>query len=275
MAGFEAMFSAKTVSRLGYSLRGLVAGVFVVVAATGRGQCFIPESVGVRGGASFTGGQGGEFYQTEAFADWNLPWKTESDSGWFLQTKLNLSAGWLGGNGINARGGDLAPAVGFGRRHFPLSLEGGIGPTFISNYDFGSLNFGEKLQFTSFIGRQLGPDVTLAIRLPVPAHVQRRLRPEQPRVEPEYVCPELCLLSYIATVIYERHTRSVSDTAAIRPRQRPAGDVLLAAAIGEGRSGAGFEAAGDDPAGAGVGAAQLRRQTRDRAERAGAGELEA
>ena len=157
------MFSTNTVTRLGYSLRGLLASVFVVAAGTGRAQYFIPESIGARGGASFTGGQGGEFYQAEAFADWNLPWKTESDSGWFLQTKLTLSVGWLGGTGINAGEANLAPAVGLGRRHFPLWLEGGIGPTFITNYDFSALNFGERLQFTSFVGVNL--DLTSHWRL--------------------------------------------------------------------------------------------------------------
>jgi lipid A 3-O-deacylase len=152
MAGFEAMFSTNTVGRLGYSLRGLLASLFVVAAGTGRAQHFIPESIGVRGGAAFSLSQSGEFYQTEAFADWNLPWKLESESGWFLQTKLTLSAGWLGGNGINAAEGTLAPALGVGKRHFPVWLEGGIGPTWISEYQFSSANFGEQLQFTSFLG---------------------------------------------------------------------------------------------------------------------------
>jgi hypothetical protein len=149
------MYSTKKASRLGYRIEALIAFTLVAGTFTGRSQYlqyFVPESVGARGGNSFTGGQGGEFWQTEAFADWNLPLKTESNSGWYLQTKLNLSVGWLGGTGINAAEGTLAPAVAFGRRHFPLWLEGGIGPTFISQYDFGLVNFGEQLQFTSFVG---------------------------------------------------------------------------------------------------------------------------
>lgn len=149
------MFSTNTVTRLGYSIRGLIAGALVIAAGTGHARSlrsFIPESIGVRGGGAFSQSQTGEFYQTEAFADWNLPWKLESESGWFLQTKLTLSAGWLGGNGINAAEGTLAPALGLGKRHFPLWLEGGIGPTWISEYQFSTANFGEQLQFTSFLG---------------------------------------------------------------------------------------------------------------------------
>jgi hypothetical protein len=146
------MLTSKSVSRLAYRIQGLIAFVLITTAGMGRAQYFVPESVGARAGFSFTGSQSTEFTQAEAFADWNVPLKTESESGWFLQTKLNLSAGWLTGNGINAAVGTLAPAVAFGQRHFPLWLEGGVGPTLISQYQFGSQDFGEHLQFTSFVG---------------------------------------------------------------------------------------------------------------------------
>jgi hypothetical protein len=126
--------------------------LLLAVASVGRAQWYVPESVGARGGFSSTGQAAAEFKQAEGFADWNIPLKTESDSGWFLQTKLNLSAGWLGGNGINAVVGTLGPAVAFGKRRFPLSLEGGISPTVLSEYHFGSVNFGRELQFTSYLG---------------------------------------------------------------------------------------------------------------------------
>ena len=163
MAISDAMFSSNKVSWLGYSHKGLIACVLVAVAGAARAQYLVPESVGARGGFSFSGTQTGDLSSVEAFANWNLPWKLESSSGWYLDTRLNLSAGWLGGNGVNGAVATLSPAVALGRRHFPLWLEGGLGPTFISEYHFGSVNFGQELQFTSFLG--LNVDLTSHWRL--------------------------------------------------------------------------------------------------------------
>jgi len=157
------MFFSKKLPRLGYSVKGLVVFALLTTAGMGRAQFYVPESAGARAGFSFTGSLSTQFNQAEAFADWYLPWKAESESGWYLQTKLNLSVGCLNGNGVNAAVGTLEPAVALGRRHFPLSLEGGVGPTFIGHDRFGSQDFGEQLQFTSFVG--VNYDLTARWRL--------------------------------------------------------------------------------------------------------------
>ncbi len=145
------MCSTNGVNRSGLIV-GLAVLILTTVASTGRAQWYVPESVGGRGGFSLGGLRTADFTEADAFATWNLPWKLESEHGWFLDTKLTLWAGFLGGNGISSGEGTIAPAVGLGKRHFPVSFEGGIGPTFISEYRYGSINFGQQLQFTSFAG---------------------------------------------------------------------------------------------------------------------------
>jgi len=152
MAVLRAMSFSNKASLLGYNIKGLLICLLMGVAGASRAQWFLPESVGARGGFSFGGSRTPEFSQAEGFIDWNLPWKTESEKGWFLQTKLNLSAGWMDANSIGAFEGTIGPAVALGHRHFPLSLEGGVGPAYISHYRFGGANFGENFQFTSYLG---------------------------------------------------------------------------------------------------------------------------
>jgi len=159
----RAMCSMKKMSRKFFSLGALLALALGASAATGAAQSLFPESIGVRGGVEVAGTESSALSQTEGFADWNLPWKWETESGWYLQTRVTLSAGWLGGEGHDSFTSTVAPALGLGRSHFPLWLEGGAGPTYISQYEFGGVNFGQNLQFTSFIG--LNFDLTSHWRL--------------------------------------------------------------------------------------------------------------
>jgi lipid A 3-O-deacylase len=54
--------------------------------------------------------------------------------------------------------GTLGPIVELHYGKFPVMLEGGASPTWLSRYVFGSTDFGERFQFTSHIG--LAWDVT-------------------------------------------------------------------------------------------------------------------
>ena len=148
------MWCSKKTSLSAHSIR-FITVCALAAAHFGRAEGLLPESTGVRGGSSYGVSWTSVFMQVEAFADWNLPLRTESDSGWFLQTKLNLTVGGLSGNGVDAVTGTLGPALSFGKRRFPLSLEGGISPTLISAYRFGTIDFGRELQFTSYIGLNL------------------------------------------------------------------------------------------------------------------------
>ena len=126
------------------------------------GQDFRLESVGARGGFSFSS-PNGRMNQAEAFVDFNLPWGWDLGKDWHLQSKLNLSLGWLGGNDRSGVIGSAGPALALGPEKFPLSVEAGVSGTGLSQTQYGEWNFGTLFQFTSYIG--LNVDVTKHWRL--------------------------------------------------------------------------------------------------------------
>ena len=116
-----------------------------------RAGRFSFESAGARfgGGASSSNG---DFHQVEAFVDWNLPWRWDLGKKWGLESRLDLSAGWLGNSRANAALATLGPLLAVGREGFPISVEGGSGPTILSRSEFDTKDFGDVVQFTSHIG---------------------------------------------------------------------------------------------------------------------------
>ncbi len=117
----------------------------------GRAEDFRLESVGVRAGYS-PSSSGWGFHQAEAFANLNLPWGWDLGKQWHLQSRLDLSLGWLGDQDNDAFIGTVGPSLVLSRERLPVSLEGGISPTFLSSHEFGSKDFGSDVQFTSHIG---------------------------------------------------------------------------------------------------------------------------
>jgi hypothetical protein len=107
--------------------------------------------VGVRGGfpADYSVR---DFNQGEVFGNWNLPWNWDLGNEWHVQWQLDLSAGWVGNRNENAAIGTLGPSLVLGRAGWPVSLEGGSSPTFMSSHTFGSKSFGSEFQFTSHVG---------------------------------------------------------------------------------------------------------------------------
>jgi hypothetical protein len=97
------------------------------------------------------------FLQSEAFLDYNL-WRWCLTTNWHLQSRVGISAGWLGKRGDDAFIGSLGPILEINRARFPLSLEGGFCPTYITRHQFGSIDLGTSGQFTTHIG--LNWDVT-------------------------------------------------------------------------------------------------------------------
>jgi lipid A 3-O-deacylase len=125
------------------------AAVFALfsMACHGEEQNYI---VGTRGGFSFTYGSQ-HFQQVEAFAGRNLPWRWDYYD-WRLQPRAEISAGWLGDGHSDAFIGSLGPMVELSKGSFPLSLEGGVSPTYLSQYHFGEKDFGSELQFSTNVG---------------------------------------------------------------------------------------------------------------------------
>jgi Lipid A 3-O-deacylase (PagL) len=119
-----------------------------------EGQDFF---AGARGGASLDTSRS-RFYQAEAFAGWKIPWHWNFYSDWNLRPAVDLSAGGLTGKGEDGFVGTLGPMAELRYGAFPVVLEGGASPTWLSRYTFGSKDLGERFQFTSHIG--LAWDVT-------------------------------------------------------------------------------------------------------------------
>ena len=108
-------------------------------------------SVGVRGGTSLSF-NANQFQQVEGFADMTLPWEWDFYSDWRLVPRVDASAGWLSGEHTDAFVGTVGPLVELHKGTFPLVLEGGSSPTFLSRDRFGGKYFGERFQFTSHLG---------------------------------------------------------------------------------------------------------------------------
>src|SRR5215510_4611198 len=69
---------------------GLFAILLAGGALFGEEKSFHLESVGVRGGASKIYAHA-PFYQVEAFANWDLPWRWDYEWGGYLQMRLDVT----------------------------------------------------------------------------------------------------------------------------------------------------------------------------------------
>jgi hypothetical protein len=124
--------------------------LLLALASRAQAQEFQFHSVGARVGFPAEN-TSNNFRQAEAFLNYNL-WRWNLSTDWHLQSRLGISAGWLGERGDNSLVGNLGPILEVSRAAFPLSLEGGFSPTYISRHHFGSTDLGSHAQFTSHIG---------------------------------------------------------------------------------------------------------------------------
>ena len=109
------------------------------------------DSVGVRCGI-LSHSSAHRFIQTELWAACNLTDLLDIGRKWSLQFQLDSSAGWLSGRGADAFVGGVGPALEIGRERLPISLRGGVSPTFLSRDSFGNKDFGILFQLTSHVG---------------------------------------------------------------------------------------------------------------------------
>jgi hypothetical protein len=89
------------------------------------------------------------FDQAECFSDWALPCDWEFAENWHTHWRVDATAGWLGGHGEDAFVGSVGPTLVLNYDKWPVSLEGGVSPTYISRYEFGPSDLGSLLQFSS------------------------------------------------------------------------------------------------------------------------------
>jgi lipid A 3-O-deacylase len=127
-----------------------LVAVFMLSAAVSRAGDIWLESTGARGGFSVSGAARG-FEQAEGFANVHLPWGWDLGKEWHLQSQADLSLGWFGDSRNNATIGSVGPSLLLTQRSLPLSLEGGVSPTFLSRSDFEDKDFGGTFQFTTHV----------------------------------------------------------------------------------------------------------------------------
>ena len=132
-------------------MKWLLIGCLLGADVAARAGAFSLESAGARGGFS-ANKSGKDFNQAEAFLNANLPWSPDLGRNWDLQTRLDLSIGWLGDRVANAAISTLGPTLLLKQEGLPLSLEGGLSPTLLSQHDFETKDFGVKIQFTTHVG---------------------------------------------------------------------------------------------------------------------------
>ena len=116
--------------------------------------------VGIRGGASFLDNDE-SFTQFEAFVHYGLPWRWQFDSGWSVATEVGATLGVLEGGGDSAAIGTIIPNLALNKDWFTLRL--GVGPTLLTDDQFGDEDFGTQFQFTSFLSLDFNVSPSLAI----------------------------------------------------------------------------------------------------------------
>ena len=138
-------------SRMAFDVQHWLPLILLAVANLGLAEDFRLESAGGRFGYAASDGAS-DFHQAEAFADWKLPWGLDLGRQFALGTRLDLSGGWLGDSHKSAFLATVGPTLVLSKGRFPVSIEGGLSPTFISRYNFPSRDFGSVCQFTSHAG---------------------------------------------------------------------------------------------------------------------------
>lgn len=138
----------------------------LAIAPAGQADEFKFGSVGARAGFSHHH-LSEHFVQSEAFADWQLPWTCRFAEHWTLTPALELTAGWLTSSGRDAFVGTCGPMLRLARENFPIEVVGGSGVTGITRDRFGGTDFGTHIQFTSHIGviGHLGAHVEIGYRI--------------------------------------------------------------------------------------------------------------
>lgn len=107
--------------------------------------------VGVRGGTSFER-DAGNFQEIDIFASKYLPWLWGSNNGWNLKPRWEASVGCLHNEGWEGFVGSTGPVFELRARKFPMTLEGGVSLTALSQYEFPDRDLGGWFQFTDHVG---------------------------------------------------------------------------------------------------------------------------
>lgn len=108
------------------------------------------ESAGARYGFSAFG-RTRHFQEGDVFAEWVLPYHWELGKDFSLNTQLSASAGFLERPGYSAGIFTGGPELLLKKENFPVFLEGGVIPAFVSREDFGTVRLGGFVQFSTHV----------------------------------------------------------------------------------------------------------------------------
>lgn len=97
-----------------------------------------------------------DFRQYDVAATLRLPWQWYHSSGWGVSTRLVLSGGALTGADETNAIATVVPVVAFGRQDERFSIDMGGGGALLSDYKFGTQNFGGPFQLVWTFGMNLG-----------------------------------------------------------------------------------------------------------------------
>ncbi len=140
--------------RRGRRLAWLIAGLMVLLCAgaldvsAGDEGTGAPERAGLRSGVSASSFED-LYYEVDAYADWDLPWRFDLGRRWRLGTGVDVSAGWLAARGNSAFIASAGPLFVLKRDRLPLEFEAGFSPTVLSRQRFDQDDLGSWCQFTS------------------------------------------------------------------------------------------------------------------------------
>ena len=120
------------------------------------------DSVGARLGLS-AHGAGKQFSQGQVFGRLALPRNLNLGANWRLEPSLSLGAGLLSNNEYQAGIFDTDFTLLLRKVPIPVSFEAGLGPTVLTEHDFGTKDLGSLFQFTSHGG--INVDLASKLRL--------------------------------------------------------------------------------------------------------------
>ena len=138
--------------------RMIATAVLLLVAGAAPAQ-FAERQLGLRLGDS-TGMHAWpqQHRMIDLFGRARLPWAWGDQDGWRLDTFATASIGMIEAeNDDRATLGNLGVALLLTRGGWPLALELGTAPGFISDTRVGERTFGGHFQFTSHLGLRLAP----------------------------------------------------------------------------------------------------------------------
>lgn len=122
--------------------------LLLLLAFHGEAQNYL---AGVRGGTSFES-HAGNFQQVDIYAGRYLPWLWGPANGLNFKPRWEASAGWLHDESKEGVVGATGPVIEMRYKNFPLTLEGGVYLSALSQYQFPERDLGGWFEFTDHLG---------------------------------------------------------------------------------------------------------------------------